>query len=175
MRVMEFLTEEENGGLGFVGVDDIGNVYHELVVKKWASMDMVVVNSVDWKKVVSNNKGMFWRFGVSEIGITGLVSPSIFDVMDDELLRRVQEEMEEDLFGTRQLPLPDLPIHTNNNSANGIKNEGYNHKAKESSSNEGGSNITIIVAGKTDAKGINFTKPHVHDPPCPYCSVRMSK
>ncbi|XP_047979287.1 B3 domain-containing protein At2g31720-like [Salvia hispanica] len=63
-RVMEFLTEEEaaavesGGGLGFVGVDDIGNVYHELVLKKWASMDMVVVNSVGWKKVVSNNKGI---------------------------------------------------------------------------------------------------------------------
>ncbi|XP_042027084.1 uncharacterized protein LOC121774240 [Salvia splendens] len=90
--------------------------------------------------------------------------------MNDEFLNRMQEEMEEDLFGKRrspQLPSPDPTIH---------KNEGYNHKAKERSSeedeikirqsaNESGNN-SIIVAGKTEAKGINFTRPHVHDPPC---------
>ncbi|KAG6433163.1 hypothetical protein SASPL_104771 [Salvia splendens] len=100
-------------------------------------------------------------------------------VMNDEFLNRMQEEMEEDLFGKRrspQLPSPDPTIH---------KNEGYNHKAKERSSeedeikirqsaNESGNN-SIIVAGKTEAKGINFTRPHVHDPPCPYCSVKISK
>ncbi|KAL1544595.1 B3 domain-containing protein-like protein [Salvia divinorum] len=60
-KVMEFLTKEEaaaveDGGLGIVGVDDIGNVYHELMLKKWASLDMMVVNSRDWNKLVSNNK-----------------------------------------------------------------------------------------------------------------------
>lgn len=58
-RVMEFLREEEaaavDGGLKIVGVDAGGSVYHKLVMKHWPSLDITVINSWDWSKVVAKN------------------------------------------------------------------------------------------------------------------------
>lgn len=59
-RVMEALTEEEkaaidggNEGLVVVGLDEGGRVY-KLGLKKWRSLNMMVINS-DWKKMVLAN------------------------------------------------------------------------------------------------------------------------
>ncbi|XP_057809180.1 uncharacterized protein LOC131023651 [Salvia miltiorrhiza] len=59
-RLIGFLREEEaaavldGSGLTLVGVDGGGNVYDNLAMKKWASLNTVVINS-GWKEVVAKN------------------------------------------------------------------------------------------------------------------------